>query len=463
MKLSTKFYTSILAVTFLALLCSTLGLIATWQMAILIRDLTEDDLPSDLEAEKLESSLLKQSEYAFSYILDNGNRHWLNDLAYRKKIFLEWLATAKTTTHGPAEVDILNRLENAYRQFDAKRDEAIELYDKGDTAKAKQVLLEDLNPLRDQVFNICEEFIEYVDHYIDTETAHAKARTGRLMWVVGGFVGLTAVSGCGLLWLFIYGVHAPLRKMIADARMIADAGRPDPTKPPDDELSAAGYYLRTLMSDVTNARSALQRSRQRALNAEKLASVGKLAASVAHEIRNPLIAVKLWLTTIQKKRHGDADLCRDLAVISEEVTRLDGIVRDFLEFSRPQALNLEPLQLASLLDETLDLVGPRFKESRINLTRKYQAALPPAMGDGKQLKQIFINLLNNAAEAMPDGGEISVSAAPDSDSPSARCWWCACKIPGRECPRKSSSGFSSLFSPQKKAEPGWDCASQRGS
>ncbi len=66
-----------------------------------------------------------------------------------------------------------------------------------------------------------------------------------------------------------------------------------------------------LMSDVTNTRSALQRSRQQALNAEKLAAVGKLAASVAHEIRNPLVAVKLWLTTIQKKRHTDTELCRD--------------------------------------------------------------------------------------------------------------------------------------------------------
>ncbi len=417
-RLTTKLYTSILAVTALALLSSVLGLFATWQMAIYLRDMTVDDLPSDREAEKLESSLLKQADCDESYLLDAGNRRWLNVLAYRKRLFQQWLEEAKTTTHDSNEKNILARLENAYRKFDAKRDEVFAIYDSGDAAKAKQVLLEELDPLSDHVNDICEEFIEYIEQYIDTATARAETRTSRLVWIVGGFTGLTAISGCGLLWLFIFGVHAPLRKMIADARMFADAGRSDPTKPPDDELSAAGFYLRTLMSDVTNTRSALQRSRQKALNAEKLASVGKLAASVAHEIRNPLIAVKLWLTTIQKKRLTDMELCRDLEMVSEEIMRLDGIVRDFLEFSRPRAMNVEPLQLVPLLDETLELVGRRLDESRINLVRKYSAELPPIMGDGKQLKQVFINLLNNAADVMPEGGEIQVIAdsARGSDS-----------------------------------------------
>ena len=415
MKLTTKFYASVLTVAVMALLSSILGLYAIWQIAVFLREMTADNIPSLREAEKLESSLLKQADCDESYLLDGGNPRWLKILADRKRIFEQWLAEAKTTTHDSAEIDILARLETTYRQYDAKRDEVFAIYDSGDAVRAKRVLLEEMDPMNDQVNAVCDEFIGYIEGYIDAATDHVKARTKRIIWITGGFVALTALSGCGLIWLFIRGVHIPLRKMIADARIVADAGRRDPTKPPNDEFSAAGYYLRTLMSDVASARSALKRSRQRAHNAEKLASVGKLAASVAHEIRNPLVAVKLWITTIQKKRPTDADLCRDLTVISDEVTRLDGIVRDFLEFSRPQALNLEPLQLGPLLDETLELVGPRFKEGRITLTRNYQAALPPALVDWRQLKQTLINLLNNAAEAMPDGGEISVLASTDTD------------------------------------------------
>jgi signal transduction histidine kinase len=420
MKLTTKLYTSILAVTGLALLSSVLGLFATWQMAIYMRGMTSDELPSDREAEKLESTLLKQGNCDESYLLDSGNKRWLKVLAYRKRLFQQWLERAKSTPHDSTETEILARLENAYHKFDAKRDEVFAIYDSGDAAKAKQVLLEELDPLSDNVNDVCEEFIEYIEHYIDTTTARAETRTKHLMWIVSGFVGLTAISGCGLLWLFIFGVHAPLRKMITDARMFADAGQSDTANPPEDAFSAAGFYLRTLMSDVTNTRSALQRSRQQAINAEKLAAVGKLAASVAHEIRNPLVAVKLWLTNIQKKRHTDTELCRDMQMLLDEMSRLDGIVRDFLEFSRPRALNVEPLQLAPFLDETLELVGRRLEECRINLVRKYTAELPPIMGDGKQLKQVFINLLNNAAEVMPGGGEIRILAASASDHDTRR-------------------------------------------
>jgi signal transduction histidine kinase len=410
MRLTTKFYTSILAVTVLALLSSVLGLYATWQMTIYMRELTDDDLQSVREAEKLESSLLKQADCDESYLLDAGNRRWLKVLSYRKRVFRQYLETAKSTPHDSTEIDILARLENAYRKFDTKRDEVFALYDSGDAAKAKQVLLDELDPLSDRVNDICEEFIEYIERYIDKATARTETRTKQHMWIAGGFLGLTAFSGCGLLWLFIRGVHAPLRKMIADAQMFANAGQSNSNGAPNDEFNAVGFYLRALMSDVANTRSALHRSRQQALNAEKLASVGKLAASVAHEIRNPLIAVKLWLTTIQKKRQDDAELCNNLGMISDEIGRLDGIVRDFLEFSRPRALNIEPMQIAALLDETLELVGHRIEESRINIVREYAPDLPPIMGDWKQLKQIFINLLNNAAEAMPDGGEIRVLA-----------------------------------------------------
>ena len=71
------------------------------------------------------------------------------------------------------------------------------------------------------------------------------------------------------------------------------------------------------------------------LAAEKLASVGKLAAGVAHEIRNPLTAMKMWLFSIRETVGGNAELDRKLGIVSEEIARLESIVRDFLEFSRP--------------------------------------------------------------------------------------------------------------------------------
>ena len=151
---------------------------------------------------------------------------------------------------------------------------------------------------------------------------------------------LTLLLGGFLLWLFFYRVLFPLRGMVADAQLYRGDRHASDKGSEEDELRMMGNHLRNLMSDVSDTRSRLERSRNQLLVAEKLASVGKLAASVAHEIRNPLTAMKMWLFSIQEAVQGNADLGRKLGIISEEIARLESIVRDFLEFSRPRTLAL---------------------------------------------------------------------------------------------------------------------------
>ena len=151
---------------------------------------------------------------------------------------------------------------------------------------------------------------------------------------------LTLLLGGFLLWLFFYRVLFPLRGMVADAQLYRGDRHAADKGSEEDELRMMGNHLRNLMSDVSDTRSRLERSRNQLLVAEKLASVGKLAASVAHEIRNPLTAMKMWLFSIQEAVRGNADLGRKLGIISEEIARLESIVRDFLEFSRPLTLAL---------------------------------------------------------------------------------------------------------------------------
>jgi signal transduction histidine kinase len=152
------------------------------------------------------------------------------------------------------------------------------------------------------------------------------------------------------------------------------------------------------------------------LVAEKLASVGKLAASVAHEIRNPLTAMKMWLFSIQEAVQGNADLGRRLGIISEEITRLESIVRNFLEFSRPMTLHCRPQDIGAVIDQTLEFLGPRFQAEKINITCKPRSALPPVMADAAQLKQVLLNLLGNAADAIAGGGEVRITSNAEKDA-----------------------------------------------
>ncbi len=118
--------------------------------------------------------------------------------------------------------------------------------------------------------------------------------------------------------------------------------------------------------------------------------------------------MKMWLFSIQESVRGNPDLERKLAIVSEETTRLDRIVRDFLEFARPPVLQRRVCPVDSVIQQTLGLLAASLNEKKITVVQGPSAGLPPIMADPEQLKQVFINLLNNAAEAMTGGGSVRI-------------------------------------------------------
>jgi signal transduction histidine kinase len=242
------------------------------------------------------------------------------------------------------------------------------------------------------------------------------SRMCEITWVVGTSGALTLFLGGFLLWLFFYRVLFPLRGMVADVQLYRGARRSSDKDSQEDELRIMGNHLRNLMSDVSDTRSRLDRSRNQLMVAEKLASVGKLAASVAHEIRNPLTAMKMWLFSIQEMFQGNTEAVRKIRIISEEIARLESIVRDFLEFSRPRTLDCQPQDVGAVINQTLQLLDPRFKGEKICITYVSAPLLPPVMADAAQLKQVLLNLLGNAADVMADGGEIRITSNAENDA-----------------------------------------------
>jgi signal transduction histidine kinase len=182
--------------------------------------------------------------------------------------------------------------------------------------------------------------------------------------------------------------------------------------------TALGLLLvrfRTLWAEVADTRSSLERSRSQLFQAEKLALAGKLAASMAHEIRSPLTAIKMWLYAIRTAVGPSAELNRKFDIISEEIARLEGMVRNFLEFPRPPAPNLRPECISAVLDKTFDLVRHQLRHHRIRFVCEKPAGLPDVLADAQQLEQVLLNLLNNAVEAMPEGGELRILTATERD------------------------------------------------
>jgi signal transduction histidine kinase len=399
----------------ITVLSSVVAVLSSRHVGRLMERTVTENLPSVRAAEELEIAVLEQRGFVSSYLLDGGNRDWLLVLQNRKQNFYKWLRAARKTAHSPEEKEILAKLEDVYRQYDSERDEVVARYDRGEAASAQKLLLNEVNLLYDQAYKLCESFIAANERYVNANVADARRQIDWVSLVVGASVLVTVGLGAMLLWLFFYGFVFPVRAMVAEARGFAGETLAEGHPLPTDELRAVGIYLRNLMSDVTDTRTTLDLSRRELKDAEKLASVGKLAASVAHEIRNPLTAIKMWLFSIQKEAGGAESLTRKFGVVSEEIRRLESIVRNFLEFSRPPELKLAAESVSTLLDKTLELAEPRIAAEKIRLWRDDAPGLPLILADREQLRQVLLNLLNNAAEAAGEQGRISVVTTEELD------------------------------------------------
>jgi len=143
---------------------------------------------------------------------------------------------------------------------------------------------------------------------------------------------------------------------------------------------------------------------------DRLASLGTVAAGMAHEIKNPLVTIKTF-TQLLPERYEDSDFRETFSsLIGQEVKRIDSIVNQLLKFSRPATPKLEPTHLHEVLDNSLKLVSQQLRQKNIQLNKTYRTDQDLVNADADQLNQAFINFLLNAIEAMDGAGQITVTA-----------------------------------------------------
>ncbi len=167
------------------------------------------------------------------------------------------------------------------------------------------------------------------------------------------------------------------------------------------ELSAIALQRAQLYERAVDVEEQLRQN-------EKLSALGLLAAEVAHEIRNPLTVMKLLYHSLNLKFPAGDPRARDARILGEKIDHLNKIVERILDFARTTEPQPAPVNLNELIDELGLLVRHKLAHQHIRFVRDLQPELPAVMGDAPQLEQAFLNLILNAAEAMPHGGTLTV-------------------------------------------------------
>lgn len=359
-RLKPSLHTKVLAGSLiLGTLIVAVGLLAVQMSATMERSsraILTENVSSLKAAEELELALLDQKGIVSSYLLDGGEQ-WLALLEEKRRRFDEWLLKAKEVGFTDQERRILQRIGALYPQYDGLRYQVIQLHQGGRSLEAKQLLLHGVKDLMDRLYEACEELL-FVNEQLIAESQRQSQQ--KLAW-------LRTVLWSGIAIAILLGL-------------------------------LGGWVLSQGMT-------------RRLLQSEKLATLGHMAGLVAHEVRNPLTAIKMRIHALEDELEASHAGQDHVAVIRQEIERLERMVQNFLDLARLPEPCLRPLAVNDVITRALDVVKPTLEDQAIQVRTSVPDGLPLVQGDAEQLEQVLLNVLLNAMQAMPDGGVIDIGTS----------------------------------------------------
>lgn len=375
---------------------------------------TEKDIESTRssvnEAKEMKNELTAINGLTYTYLVNKSNA-WLDSLKLRQTQFVLHLERARQKANTEEEKKLIQQTSALFSNYEQSILTAVANYRNGELNKADALLRHSAQDLLGTINQKSDEFIalnkkaEFV-HEWDL------ARTNSLILKILISLGIGGIiAGILLGWLISRRLLAPINQLVLWVRGASGEAVFENLKlPPGGELDELGERIKDLIDQINRANENLLRNKELLQHSNKFATLGKIAPTIAHEIRNPLAAIKMLVYSIREEANIPASVKEDLDIISSEIDRMEHFTKDFLRFAKPADPVFSEVHPIECLREVIQLLKPRLKKNSINLLDNTTITSRYVMADPGQLKQVYMNIILNAVEVMPHGGTLTIDA-----------------------------------------------------
>src|SRR5947209_746240 len=388
-------------------------------------DILAENVTSLQAAQELEIRVRQMRFHTMLYLLDPEPRR-LDPIKADQEHFEEALTMAHQASTTDEEREAVRAIEARYRDYRTELAHLRKAAAEGRPAKPRAAKefphLIDKHPVA-QVVAPCQELLRVNKEKMEqtADECQRVSHEGHLAMLVLGLAG--PVGGI----LMGYGVARTLRHSIyrlsvrvQDVAQRLDEKVASVSVAADGDIHALDEQMQHIIEKVEEVAARLQQQQRELTRAEQLSAMGQLAAGVAHEVRNPLTAIKLLVEAGLRSRRPRPLGEEDLRIIHREVARLERTVQGFLDFARLPSSERAPCDLRGVLEQARELVRVRAREQSVELL----ASAPPepvlAVVDRMQLGIVLVNLFLNALDAMPNGGRLEATLAEPGEDGTIR-------------------------------------------
>ena len=243
---------------------------------------------------------------------------------------------------------------------------------------------------------------------LSLEEMRAEELKTRLMLILIGCTGL--LIGVGGAALMARRITKPLDKLVDGTVKISKG---DFTQAiaidSQDEIGDLAKSFNEMSQQLQLTRRRMEAANRRLIQAEKLASIGRISASIAHEIRNPLTSVKLNIQKVMESESLDSMDKEHLDISQEGIGHIENFIKEMLNFTRVSELQLDYFSVEQIVDESIKMIRNTLKLKDVEIIKEVQGLLSQVLVDGDKMRQVLLNILHNACEAVNKGGKITIN------------------------------------------------------